>query len=156
MELLQGNNREKSEHCQATSKSYYFCCDRIRRSAILNKLTIGELQKHIVLRGSLHVVYFLALFHEEKVFRNPGKCSISYFVLKSRYVNYSWLPRENINYCCCCRNRRLGICRWVLAGASTFLESIRRIMLLRIMLLRKVEIWAFLQPAFHSLQLFVV
>ncbi len=113
MDLLQGNNREKSKHCQAASKSYYFCCDRIRRSAILNKLTIGEHQKHIVSRGSLHVSISWRCFMKNKSSETPESAAFPILC-------------ENINYCCCCRNRRLGMCGWVLAGASTLLELIMR------------------------------
>ncbi len=57
-ELQQGNNREQSEHWQVTSKSYCFCCDRIRRSAILNWRTVRDSQKHIASRSSLPVIHF--------------------------------------------------------------------------------------------------
>ncbi len=56
--MLQDNAREQSEHCQVTLRSYYFCCDRIRQSAVFNWRTDGDPQKHIVSQRSLPVVHF--------------------------------------------------------------------------------------------------
>ncbi len=34
----------------------------------------------------------LVRYREEQNFRNPGKCSISYFVIKCRSANHTWRP----------------------------------------------------------------
>ncbi len=57
-ELLEENYRKQSEHCQARSRSYYFCCDHTRRSAILKWCSTGDFQQHIVTRSGLPVAHF--------------------------------------------------------------------------------------------------
>ncbi len=97
--MLQGNNRELYEHCQATSRSYYFSCDRIHYSAILNWCTVEDLQKIHCLEEKPSRYPFLSplflplvRFREEQNFRNPKMCSISNFVIKHWGANHSWWP----------------------------------------------------------------
>ncbi len=52
--------------------SYYFYCDWIRRLAIVNWCTVGDLQKHIVSRRSLPVAHFFrrCFFHLQDSVKN--------------------------------------------------------------------------------------
>ncbi len=87
------------DHCQATSKSYHFCCDRICRSAILNLARrwrsskshcFAEQPSSCPLLSPLFLPF--VRFREEQNFRNPEMCTISYFVIKHRSANHSWRP----------------------------------------------------------------
>ncbi len=68
-------NREESEHCKATLKNYYIYCYRIRRSAILSKRTVRDLQKHIISQSNLPVMQIISTF----------QLSISFAIVSSTY-----------------------------------------------------------------------
>ncbi len=83
-----------SEHYQVTSRSYYFCCDWIRRSANLKWRSVECIQKLFVSRGSLPVVHFFAVvfFTCQILRRTPKEWPSS----KTAWKETSMKPRHDL------------------------------------------------------------
>ncbi len=84
--------KKEPEHCEATLRSYYFCWNRIRRSAILKWCTAifhNTLFREVAFQWSISlvVVSFTCEISWRTKFQKPRKCSISNLVIQHRSAN---------------------------------------------------------------------